>query len=139
MVSNMRNIVHVVITFIKLFFLRKVYRMNISPTARISFGAKLDKTNPKDVYIGERSYVASGAIILTHDYSRSQYKKTHIGKECFIGVNAIILPGVTIGNQVIVGAGSVVTKDIQSNCIVAGNPAKIIKENIKTTKYGKIV
>lgn len=135
----MRDIAHVVITFIKLFFLRKVYRMNISPTARISFGAKLDKTNPKAVYIGERSYVASGAIILTHDYSRSQYKKTYIGKECFIGVKAIILPGVTIGDQVIVGAGSVVTKDIKSNCIVAGNPAKIIKENIKTTKYGKIV
>ena len=40
------------------------------------------------------------------------------------------MPGVKIGNQVIVGAGSVVTKDVPSNCIVAGNPAKIIKTGI---------
>jgi len=47
--------------------------------------------------------------------------------------------GVNIGDEVVVGAGSVVTKDVPSNCIVAGNPAIIIKRNIKTKKYGQLI
>lgn len=137
--TKIRNKLHILLTSIKRIILRKVYHMNISPTARISFGSYLDKTNPKDIYIGDETFIATGVIILTHDYCRSLYKKTYIGKQCFIGANAIILPGISIGDHVIVGSGSVVTKDIKSNCIVAGNPAKIIKENINTTKYGKLV
>jgi acetyltransferase-like isoleucine patch superfamily enzyme len=137
--TKARNMLHVLATSMKRFGLRKIYHMNISSTARISFGAYLDKTNPKDIYIGDESFVAVGVMILTHDYCRSLYKKTYIGKKCFIGARSIILPGVSIGDHVIVGAGSVVTKDVKSNCIVAGNPAKIIKENINTTKYGKLI
>jgi len=137
--TKIRNTFHVLLTSSRRFILRKIYHMNISPTARISFGAYLDKTNPRDIYIDDESFVAVGAMILTHDFCRSLYKKTYIGKKCFIGARSIILPGVTIGDHVIVGAGSVVTKDVKSNCIVAGNPAKIIKENINTTKYGKII
>lgn len=51
-----------------------------------------------------------------------------IGKRCWIGANAIILPGVTIGDNCVVAAGSVVTKDVPSNCTVAGVPARIIKK-----------
>jgi len=60
-----------------------------------------------------------------------KFVDTYIGDFCVIGIGAIIMAGVKIGNEVVVGAGSVVTKDIPSNVIVAGNPAKIIKENIK--------
>ena len=56
-------------------------------------------------------------------------KPVRIGNDVWIGGGVIILPGVTIGNNVIVGAGSVVTKNIPNDVIVAGNPAKIIKEN----------
>lgn len=48
-------------------------------------------------------------------------------KNCWIGAGASILPGVTVGENAIVGAGSVVTKDVEANTIVAGNPAKVIK------------
>ena len=48
------------------------YGMNISKSARISFGTKLDKTNPKGIYIGSDSYIASGAIIFSHDFSTSK-------------------------------------------------------------------
>jgi len=137
--TKVRNKNHILLTSIKRIILTKIYHMNISPTARISFGAYLDKTNPKDIYIDDESFVAYGAMILTHDFCRSLYKKTNIGKNCFIGARSIILPGVSIGDHVIVGAGSVVTKDVKSNCIIAGNPAKIIKENINTTKYGKLL
>lgn len=51
----------------------------------------------------------------------------HIKKNCWIGAGATILRGVTIGENSVVGAGSVVTKDVPDNVIVAGNPAKVIK------------
>ena len=115
------------------------YGMNIAKSARISFGAKLDKTNPKGIHIGSDSYIASGALIFSHDFSTSKKLDTHIGSKCFIGANAIIMPGVKISDQVVVGSGSVITKNIPSNVIVAGNPSKIIKDGIKTSKFGKII
>lgn len=54
-------------------------------------------------------------------------KKVTIGKYVWIGANAIILPGVNIGDGAVIGAGSVVTKDVPKYAIVGGNPAKIIK------------
>ncbi|CAL8096037.1 unnamed protein product [Orchesella dallaii] len=50
-----------------------------------------------------------------------------IGDNCWIGGMSVVLPGVTIGNNVVVGAGSVVTKDVPDDCVVAGNPAKVIR------------
>lgn len=54
-------------------------------------------------------------------------KPVHIKKNVWIGVNTTILPGVTIGENAIVGAGSVVTKDVPDNAVVVGTPAKVIK------------
>lgn len=124
---------------VRYFFLTRIYKMDIHPTARISFGTKLDKTNPQGIHIGEKTYLASGSIIFSHDYSRALHCDTVIGKRCFIGANAIIMCGIHIGDSVIVGSGAVVTKDVPSNCIVAGNPARIIKENIQTKKFGQLV
>lgn len=112
--------------------------MHISKSARISFGAKLDKTNPKGIHIGKESYLASGSIVFSHDFSRDLHKDTYIGDRCFIGVNAIIMCGITIGDEVIVGSGAIVTKDVPSNCIVVGNPARIIKQNIHTKRFGQL-
>lgn len=54
-------------------------------------------------------------------------KPIKIGNNVWIGGNVCVLPGVTIGDNVVIGAGSVVRKDIPANCLVAGNPGKIIK------------
>lgn len=80
-----------------------------------------------------------GAILFTHDMCRRIKCDTHIGKKCFVGANAIIMCGVTVGDEVVIGSGAIVTKDVPSNCIVAGNPAKIIREGIHTDNYGKII
>ena len=119
-------------------FLRKVYKMDLGAGVRIANKAHLDKSvNPQGVHIGNRTWVLNGAFIMAHDHCRSLRVDTYIGKDCVIGVNAIIMPGVKIGNEVVIGSGSVVTKDIPNNCIAVGNPAKVIKTNIRVYN-GKI-
>ena len=127
-ILNLRNI-----------YLRKIYGMTIGEDVRISLKANLDKRNPKGVTIGDGSYVAFGATILCHDMSRNLGKPVTIGKNCFIGANSMVLPGVTIGDEVVVAAGAIVTRDVDNNTIVAGNPARPIKRNIRTIKWGRIV
>jgi len=137
--KNIREFIRLIVISIRHFMLTKLYGMVISPKARISFGAKLDKTFAKGIHIDDESYVASGAIIFSHDFSRNLKTHTYIGKKCFIGANAIIMPGVTIGDEVIVGSGAIVTKNIPSNSIVVGNPAKIIKSDIHTKRFGQLI
>lgn len=137
--TSLRNFIRLIVISIRHFVFTKLYKMKIHKTARISFGTKLDKTNPKGVHIGEESYFASGAILFTHDFSRGLKTNTYVGKRCFIGANAIIMAGVKIGDEVIVGSGAIVTKDVPSNSIVVGNPAKIIKTGIKTKKFGQLI
>lgn len=138
--KKMHWIVHVTIRqtvlAVQTFLLTKIYGMNIHKTALVSLKAKLDKTNPRGVNIGEGTYVAFGAVILTHDMSRNYKADVKIGRNCFIGCNSIIMPGVEIGDSVVVAAGAVVTKKVESNCIVAGNPANVIKKDIETIKLG---
>lgn len=52
----------------------------------------------------------------------------HIGKNCWLGSGVIVVPGITIGDNVVIGAGSVVTKDIPSNVVAVGNPCKVLRE-----------
>lgn len=145
-VVRSREIIRDVILSIRHLIYAKFYKMDIKKSALIAYGAFLDKSNPKGIHIDEETYIASGARILAHDFStvRIQHQtgrlknSIHIGKRCFVGVNAIILPGIKIGDSVVVGSGAVVTKDVPSNCIVAGNPAIIIKTGIQTIKYGMI-
>ena len=55
-------------------------------------------------------------------------KPVTIGNNCWLGANVVVCPGVTIGDNVVIGAGSVVTRDIPSNTFAAGNPCKVIRE-----------
>lgn len=120
-------------------YLRKVYHMDLGANVRLSYKVNLDKSiNPRGVHIGDDTWVLAGAFVMAHDHCRSLKADTYIGKNCVIGINSIIMPGVRIGDEVVVGAGSVVTKDIPSNTAVAGNPARVLKEGIHVSK-GKII
>ena len=87
------------------------------------------------VMIQDNVFVGHGVMTINDLYppskkrtgSTKEWKKTLIKKGAIIGSNATIFP-VTIGENAVVGAGSVVTKDVPDNCIVAGNPAKVIKK-----------
>lgn len=130
-IAKIRTIIRNFIVHLKYLYLTKVYKMNIDKSARIALSVQLDKTNPKGIYIGKKTFITSGAVILTHDGARYIRANTYIGDYCFIGVHTIVMPGVTIGNEVVIGSGSVVTKDIPPNCIAVGNPARVIKTGIK--------
>jgi len=97
----------------------------------------IDDSRPYLLSIGDYTKITRGTVILTHDYSLSVLRRvygewigegayTKIGKNCFIGANSIILMGAQIGDNVVVGAGSVVHGSVPDNVVIAGNPAKII-------------
>lgn len=132
----------------KIQFLRNfIYRIkgyDVHSTVIFERKIHLDRLYPHGIHIGENCLIASGCTILSHDHCKRVNNQpllldTHIGKNCFIAVNSTILPGITIGDEVIVGAGSVVTKDISSNCIVAGNPAKVIRQNIRMNNKAELI
>ena len=99
---------------------------------------QIDRERPWMLKIGDYCKITSGTIILAHDYSRSVLRRvygdivgeagqTTIGNNVFIGMNSIILMGSYIGDNVIIGAGSVVSGSIPSNCVAAGNPCRVIR------------
>ena len=95
-------------------------------------GSYIDPLFPFLITIGDNTTLTD-VKILAHDASTNKQLgftkigKVSIGTNCFIGAKTLILPGVTIGDRVIVGAGSVVTKDIPSNTVAVGNPCRVIK------------
>ena len=80
-----------------------------------------------DVLIGPDVKIATVNHDLKDRHHKYYFKKVIIKKNAWICIGAIICPGVTIGENSVVGAGAVVTKDVPDNVIVGGNPAKIIK------------
>jgi len=107
---------------------------------RVGEGCRIYTTQwgsePFLIHIGDRVTVTSGVKFLTHDGAtwlvrdgdgrRQRYGAIRVGDDVFIGVNTIILPGVTIGSRVVVGAGSVVTADIASGSVAVGCPARVV-------------
>ena len=84
------------------------------------------------ITIDDGAMIAANVQLISnnHDLYERQIitcKPVHIGKNAWIGAGATILPGVTVGDNAVVGAASVVTKDVAPDTIVAGNPAKLIK------------
>lgn len=126
-------------------YLRSYFGMDIGKNVIIARTVHLDKNiNPKGIHIGDNTWLLRNAMVLAHDYCRGEGRSgkrfdTFIGRNCVIGVNSIVLPGVKIGDHVVVAAGAVVAKDIPSRCIVAGNPAKVQKIDIEVSDFGQIV
>jgi len=120
-------------------YFNKLWGMDIGPDCNISFSARLDKSYPRGIHIGRSTAVNFGACILTHDYPRGMHVDTWIGDQCQIGANSFIMPGVRIGDSCVVAAAAVVMKDVPPNCLVAGNPARIMEKGIRTGRWGILI
>ena len=89
------------------------------------------------IYVGDGTMFGPNCVIATAGHPidpelrerQLQYNiPVHIGKNCWLGAGVLVMPGVTIGDNTVIGAGSVVTKDIPANVIAVGNPCKVLRE-----------
>lgn len=108
----------------------------IHPTSTVSTSATLVGGGAQGIRIDSETVIALKSLILART-AQGESRPVRIGKRCFIGGGAIIMPGVAIGDEVVVGAGSVVCEDIPDRCAVAGNPARIVLRDIEVGPYGR--
>lgn len=108
--------------------------VKIGHNTMISLGAKID-VRRGNVRIGDNCHITYGVVILSHDGAARQIDPqddgegaVDIGDNVFVGVNAVVLKGVTIGDNSVVAAGAVVSMNVPENVVVAGNPARVIRE-----------
>ncbi|MEL7444651.1 MAG: DapH/DapD/GlmU-related protein [Pseudomonadota bacterium] len=98
--------------------------MDIDPSAWIAETAYIDRTHPKGVHVAADCVIDEQAIVLTHDMIRSLKVDTRIGRGTTIGARAIVMPGVTIGENCDIRPGAIVTKDVADGTTLQGNPGR---------------
>ena len=118
----------------------------------IATSVQFDGKDFSRIHIGDKSVLSSDVRVLTHDYSIARaleaigedmtleayfVRDVTIGRNCFIGNRAILMPGTTIGNNVIVGAGSVVRGKVEDNSIVIGNPHVVVANTLEWAEKKK--
>ena len=144
---------------IRIFFYNTIMHFNISEGSTCFMNCSFDAKGKFDIgknsvvntrcrldtrggiYIGENVIISSEVIILTADHDMDlnsmpgRVKAVKIDDYAWIGTRAMILPGVTIGKGAVVAAGAVVTKNVEPYKVVAGVPAKMIKERLLKQDY----
>jgi acetyltransferase-like isoleucine patch superfamily enzyme len=121
--------------------LHRLRGVRIGPDCFIDPAAILETAYPENITLGADVRVTAGAIVMTHikppHYLRD---KGHVPvvmapvvleDHCFIGVNAVVMPGVTVGRAAVVASGAVVVADVPPLTFVAGNPAKVVKRFVE--------
>ena len=113
-------------------FLYRFVGVDVGKNVFIGTNCYFDELNLSGIHLGDNCFVTRGGVLLTHFLNpvngNFELGDVFIGKGCFLGMNSTIVKPIFIGEKSIIGAGSVVTKDIPANVIAAGNPCKVIKE-----------
>ena len=105
---------------------RKIlWKSDIASSAWIADTALIDRTWPKGIHIGAGAVIGEEAVVLSHDLTRGLYLDTRIGERSIIGPRAMILPGISIGDDCFVAAGALVNRDMPDGSEAIGNPATI--------------
>ena len=110
---------------------------NVHLGKNVYFNFNATMVDDTHIYIGDYTMLGPNVVIATASHpilpelreKALQYNlPVHIGRNCWLGAGVIVLPGVTIGDNTVIGAGSVVTKDIPANVVAVGNPCKVLRE-----------
>ena len=105
--------------------------------SNIYANAGLKLVDDTHIYIGDCTMLGPNVVIATagHPIDPELRKRglqynlpVHIGRNCWLGAGVIVMPGITIGDNTVIGAGSVVTKDIPSGVVAVGNPCKVLRQ-----------
>lgn len=118
-------------------WLASIVGADIEPGASISLSSKLIAGRKGEIKVSDGTLVAFKTLLIARTPDGS-VKPIRIGRHCFIGGGATILPGVTIADECIIGAGAVVFEDVPMRCIVGGNPARELRENIEVRRFGRL-
>lgn len=107
---------------------------------KVGYGVYFDAGNAKHIHVGEGAWITARCLLLCHKRDLAQYVEgsdintmpydiddIYIGNGVHIGMDSIIMPGVKIGDGAIIGAGSLVTKDIPAYTVAVGRPAKVVR------------
>ena len=118
-------------------WLRFAYGIEIDADASISLSSRMVCARRGAIRVGPGSLIAFKTLILTRRTDGSVAPVT-VGRNCFIGGGSVLMPGVTVGDHAIVGAGAIVTEDVPPHCAVGGSPARVLRENLKTGRFGRL-
>lgn len=139
LILNFRNSLRV--------FYYRLRGIRIGKYTYISPKAYIDKSGKNLIEIGENCYITRNCIILCHTqeyqggtlklWGSSEIGKVKVGNNVFVGVDCVILPNVTIGDNVVIGAKSLVNSDIPSNSVAFGTPCKKRKNLDEVIRYKK--
>lgn len=142
----MTNRILAIMHFIKNFVYSKLNPIGYAKSIGVRLGTNVHfygmkpnmfSTEPWLITIGNNVYITADCCFITHDGGTLILRKEvpdleltapiTIGNDVYIGLRTLVMPGVNIGNRVIIAAGSIVTKDIPDNSVAAGVPARVIK------------
>ncbi|WP_100405420.1 acyltransferase [Bacillus solitudinis] len=109
---------------------RRFLRMKVGDETAVALMVMLDVMFPERISIGRNTIIGYNTTILAHEYLIKEYRlgDVIIGDEVMIGANTTILPGVTIGDNAIISAGTLVNRDVAAGSFVGGNPMQVIRE-----------
>lgn len=137
LIRNMANILPLTMKMRAVFY--RYSGVSIESGVVLMGKVQIDRIYPGDVYIGRGTTITTGVCLLTHYYDTGNLKEhayyrgeIHIGRNCYIGMNTIFSKPVTVGDGAVIGAGSIVTKDIPPYQVWAGVPAKFICNRYKS-------
>lgn len=111
-------------------------KLSFGDNLSLNHNVTIDASDGGEITIGNNVYIAMNSVLraANHDYIKAQghiARKIVIGDNVWIAANCVVLPGVTVGSGSVIGAGSIVTKDIPENVVAVGNPCKPIKKIIR--------
>lgn len=112
--------------------------VRIDPSASISLSSRFLPGRKGGIEVGRDSLIAFKTLLDARDLASGRVLPIRIGQRCFIGGGSTIMPGVHVGDESIVAAGAVVFEDVPPRSIVAGNPARIVRSDIKVGRFGRL-